>query len=475
MAGMFYSLKEAAQRLSLTEDKVRELTKQGKLREFRDGPTLLFKVDEVDALVADKGSAAKAQAPKEAPPSPKKAVARPGPAKKPDEPKVPEPETTDVDMEVPELDLSEPTFAESASEGVGAGEIDLSEFLDLESQPATGPEPAEPDAGIPEPGTAEMEIPELETPEPQMPQPEAPAAKKPVTEPKKPQTAPKKAAAQPPAKKGQRADTGEILLAPETGAPLPPGELTDADTQVAGKGMNVLGETDQKDYEVTDDSLSETIGSIGLAGTTPEASLEEIESDVNLDTFGSGSGLLDLSLQADDTSLGGILDEIYTAEGAEAQAPAEAAGEGSVEEVVAEAETAPEEEFAGAAAEAQMVAVGAARFEPAPDTQSNLLGMLLFLPLIMVLYTAIVAVAGLKGVVPSILAVVQSFIWYIVIAAVVVALGVVGASFMIGRPAAPGAKKEKKASKAEKAPKAKKQKKGKGPAPAEESDLEASE
>ena len=34
-------------------------------------------------------------------------------------------------------------------------------------------------------------------------------------------------------------------------------------------------------------------------------------SDDLLDSFGSGSGLLDLSLQADDTSLGGILDEIY--------------------------------------------------------------------------------------------------------------------------------------------------------------------
>lgn len=42
--------------------------------------------------------------------------------------------------------------------------------------------------------------------------------------------------------------------------------------------------------------------------------LEEIEEDVNLDSFGSGSGLLDLSLQADDTSLGGIIDEIYTSE-----------------------------------------------------------------------------------------------------------------------------------------------------------------
>ena len=62
-----------------------------------------------------------------------------------------------------------------------------------------------------------------------------------------------------------------------------------------------------------------------------EVSLDEVGDDVNLDTFGSGSGLLDLSLQADDTSLGGILDEIYTANGDEQQKP-----DATVEEVSAE-------------------------------------------------------------------------------------------------------------------------------------------
>ncbi|MDD5191765.1 MAG: hypothetical protein PHH54_05255 [Candidatus Nanoarchaeia archaeon] len=52
-----------------------------------------------------------------------------------------------------------------------------------------------------------------------------------------------------------------------------------------------------------------------------EPTLEEIEGDVNLDTFGSGSGLLDLSLQADDTSLRGFLDEIYTPENQHEQKP----------------------------------------------------------------------------------------------------------------------------------------------------------
>ena len=50
MAAMFYSLQEAAERLGKTEADIREIVQSGKLREFRDGPNLLFKVDEVDAL-----------------------------------------------------------------------------------------------------------------------------------------------------------------------------------------------------------------------------------------------------------------------------------------------------------------------------------------------------------------------------------------------------------------------------------------
>ena len=53
MAGMFYSLKEAAQRLGVTEDQVKQLAKENKLREFRDGSNLLFKIEEVNALLAE--------------------------------------------------------------------------------------------------------------------------------------------------------------------------------------------------------------------------------------------------------------------------------------------------------------------------------------------------------------------------------------------------------------------------------------
>ena len=53
MAGMFYSIKEVSEKLGKSEDEVRQIVKGGRLREFRDGPNLLFKVDEVNSLLSD--------------------------------------------------------------------------------------------------------------------------------------------------------------------------------------------------------------------------------------------------------------------------------------------------------------------------------------------------------------------------------------------------------------------------------------
>ena len=53
MAGMFYSLQEVIEKMQATKERIDELVRDGRLREFRDGPNLLFKVDEVEALMAD--------------------------------------------------------------------------------------------------------------------------------------------------------------------------------------------------------------------------------------------------------------------------------------------------------------------------------------------------------------------------------------------------------------------------------------
>lgn len=52
MAKMFYSSEEAAQKLGITTDQLKDFVAQNKLREFRDGAKVMFKVDQVDALAA---------------------------------------------------------------------------------------------------------------------------------------------------------------------------------------------------------------------------------------------------------------------------------------------------------------------------------------------------------------------------------------------------------------------------------------
>jgi len=394
MAGMFYSLQEAAEKLNKTEEELKQIVKEGKLREFRDGPNLLFKVEEVEALMSDTGITLSEQAP--------------------------EPEALEPEAAAPEI--LEP------------------EALEPE---ALEPEAAAPQA--PEPEALEPEALEPEALEPEAPEPEALELEAPAAEAPRPSE--------------QAEGTSEILLAPETGTPAAPSELTDADTALTGEGISVLGETDS-DYQVTDDTLAETAVPTGTAGTGPEIPLEEIEEDVNLDSFGSGSGLLDLSLQADDTSLGGILDEIYTAE-VEGQEPApDEVGSGSAAAVAAEAEQMLGEEQPMISQPTPDVSVALAQpyIEPAPDMQSNTLGMLLFLPLVVILYTTVVAVAGLRGVMPSILPPsIQGLIWWIMGGAALVVL-VTGVACMLG-----GGTAAVKKPKPKKAPKAKKAKKPKEP------------
>ena len=59
MAGIFYSIKEAAKRLKITEKEVKKLIEQGTLREFRIGSDLLLKAEEVENLACEKGISVK--------------------------------------------------------------------------------------------------------------------------------------------------------------------------------------------------------------------------------------------------------------------------------------------------------------------------------------------------------------------------------------------------------------------------------
>jgi hypothetical protein len=55
MAKMFYTMDEAKAALGRSEDEIRQFAREGRLREFRDGPRLMFKSDQVEQLRSDLG------------------------------------------------------------------------------------------------------------------------------------------------------------------------------------------------------------------------------------------------------------------------------------------------------------------------------------------------------------------------------------------------------------------------------------
>src|SRR6185312_5483949 len=50
MAKMFYTLDEAKTVLGRSEEDIKQFAREGRLREFRDGPRLMFKADQVEQL-----------------------------------------------------------------------------------------------------------------------------------------------------------------------------------------------------------------------------------------------------------------------------------------------------------------------------------------------------------------------------------------------------------------------------------------
>ena len=417
MAGMFYSLQEAAEKLNMSEEDVQKLVEERKLREFRDGSNVLFKVDEVEGLMSDTGvlpaETAAEEPQEELTPEPEMAEEEalepePEPAEEPlsIEAEATEEEPIGLVPEATEEEALEPEpVAELGDQGSGA-ELTLEDSLAMLGEPVGGEEEQTLDDSLALLG--DLGVPSEEAP------------------------------AEP------TADDTEVSLSLDGDTASGIGdELTNADTAITKEGISVLDESDG-DFKLSDDTAAET------KAMQEASSLEKIEGDINLDSFGSGSGLLDLSLQADDTSLGGILDEIYTPEGDEGAVPSPDA---SAADVAAEAEQMlTQDQLAGAP-----VAMG--YVEPEPDASSNIFGFLLLLPLLVVVYTLMVTVAGQFGVLSSLVPSGMTVIYALVGVGVVAGI-VAGYGAMQGAPAKPKKPKQPKPKK-EKAPKVKKEKKKK--------------
>jgi len=244
------------------------------------------------------------------------------------------------------------------------------------------------------------------------------------------ETAPEETAAEDEGEK--TAALTDIAALIDTGADSDLGELTKADTNITSIGINVLTETDEG-YALTDDTLGET----NLAESTDE--LSTLGDDLNLDTAGSGSGLLDLSLQADDTSLGAVLDDILPA-AEQGQGPDEGQiGDGEDEGEVEKIFDQPEEAEMPAVLESAPAIQYSA---PEPGAVDNACGIAMFLPLIALIYAAVVVVATFKGIVPAALTSIEGTIWYIASGMAVATVAIIGIAALVGRKKAAARKKD---------------------------------
>ena len=351
MAGSFYSLEEVAQILGKTEDEVRNLVQDGKIRECRDGSKRQFKKEEIDDL------------------------------KNEFEPLILN-DSGELELNLDE-DESIPDIKEESSV---IGLSDGSSIIGLSDETST-----------PAPAISEAKEPPI--------------------------------------------DQLDDMI-----------QLSEADTQLGDEGLNLLA--DEVDELSLNDELSDTaIASAGEESEGGEDEIGRLDADVNMDSFGSGSGLLDLSLQADDTSLGAVLDDILPSAGGE-EAGGAAIDEFEKMETVSEpefgeaiedeqassniTEAAPmADSFGGfhepASEETTPAAAGAAvTYVQVPeDPTNNAFGSMLFVTVLSLVFIAGSHMAASKGITTSLLLMTQNIVWMIAGGLLVAALAVLGVGYAI--------------------------------------------
>ena len=197
------------------------------------------------------------------------------------------------------------------------------------------------------------------------------------------------------------------------------------DTVITTHGTQAFDDSFDTSAELSDDELAQ------------EPLSPDLADKVSLDSGGSGSGLLDLTREADDTSLGAeLLEEIYPSaeEGAvETQLPTQM-------DIQATPETVEEIE------EAQIpAAIEQPRMVQAYDQSSGAFGWMMIVPFVVLIYLACVATAALAEVQPAMLITLGNVNWYVMIGAAVLALIIWGfGMFLASQTATAGAPKAKK-------------------------------
>lgn len=233
---------------------------------------------------------------------------------------------------------------------------------------------------------------------------------------------------------GAKGGTDEIALEPAE-EELP--SLGDS-----GEGTSIIGLEPVADEEQKEDKEGTVITASGI-GVFDEDELE-IDADpmadtqitapavgdqVSLEGTGSGSGLLDLTREADDTSLGAeLLDEIYPGEEESIEAPAAVAP-------AVEPEEEPEEEPALEAVETGKVVV--ATYAVAADPAEGMFAGLLVGAMILLALAGSVVAGVMQGYLPGYAQDLSNNFWFFLGGAVLVPILSLLVGWVIGRAAVP--------------------------------------
>jgi hypothetical protein len=454
MAGMFYDLQEIADKLGMTVEDAEGFAKEHKLREFRDGQRVVFKVTDVDALVAESSSVeadnllVDEEITLEPEADEEEIVLEPEAS---EEVVSLEPEAVEDTVELSVDDDTLQLAPDDDTLGLGSDDDTLglaseSDTLSLASETnilgtdddtlGLASSGADSVADLLS-GESEFDLGPIDTNAPSVSEDSIDAL-----------LADDDILGDDSSDADQGGSAADLIS-----------DLTSADTRGATTGINVLAESDA-DYQLSSDSKADT------QDADFEDEFGDLDDDINLDTVGSGSGLLDLSLQADDTSLGAVLDDILpAAEEGESMPSAEDFGMGDDADAIFE--DAPANARTPVGASGGGAAVAAGRYVEMPaDASSNACGIALLVPIVMIVFALIVVLSfDIYGSAPSFMSMVEGYMMYVVIGLSVVSLLIVAVGAMAGggsgEPRAKKAKKGKTKKKKEKAPKKKKEKKKK--------------
>ena len=377
MAKNFYTLEATLEKLDMTPEQLKDAVQNGQLREFRDGDEVTYKASEVDKIAAAADSG----------------------------------EITDSGL----------SGSVGALDMLGSGELTMEKPADESEDSAAELRFAgEDDASAATPPAGEEAVP-------------------------------------PPA---EADSSGSLALAPDTSASgdaeaMGTGELVLEPAAEDDSGIK-LGTGGDADVVSLDDTSTETdeddkegtvVTSIGVSVFDDDEVEQEADplaqtvisgstGALGIDGVGSGSGLLDLTRESDDTSLGAeLLDEIYP--GDEGGEMGEATRAGLAEAIpepavapaaaLAAAEEGPEAEAAGAAV------VARTRVEFAPDAVSAGLTGMMFVGILVMCLAGLTTAAATQDAWPSILEVLAARNWIVGAASLGAAVIALGVGFFLGK------------------------------------------